>query len=210
MTAGLTGRDAAPPSWRMTRWFPRAAIRLAAPLALVVLASQAASQAAEQVCPAAPDIVRQIDRLIAEIRVAPNERMARPLSARMWALWTRAPDATAQKMLDTGMAHIRAADLAAAASVLDDLVAYCPDYAEGYNQRAFASFLRGDYAAALGDLDRALALSPNHVAALSGKALTLLGLGREPEGQAVLRDALRLNPWLAERALLAGPPGEEL
>ncbi len=121
-----------------------------------------------------------------------------------------APDAAAQEMLDAGIALIRAADYAAATAMLDGLVTYCPDYAEGYNQRAFASFLSGDYGAALDDLDRALALSPNHVAALSGKALTLLGLGRVPEGQAVLRDALRLNPWLSERALLVEPPGEEL
>ena len=190
----------------MTPRVSLAPIRLAAPLALLVLASQAGAQD----CPAAPDITGQIDGLIAEIRVAPNEGMARPVSARMWELWTLAPDAAAQEMLDAGIALIRAADYAAATAMLDGLVTYCPDYAEGYNQRAFASFLSGDYGAALDDLDRALALSPNHVAALSGKALTLLGLGRVPEGQAVLRDALRLNPWLSERALLVEPPGEEL
>jgi tetratricopeptide (TPR) repeat protein len=190
----------------MTLRSPAATLRLAASLALLSLAAQAAAQD----CPSAPDITGQIDGLIAEIRVAPNEAMARPISARMWELWTRAPDASAQEMLDTGIALIRMADYPGATALLDDLVAYCPDYAEGYNQRAFASFLGGDYGAALDDLDRALALSPNHVAALSGKALTLLGLGRTPEGQAVLRDALRLNPWLGERALLLGPPGEEL
>lgn len=157
-----------------------------------------------------PDIARQIDDLIAEIRVASNTRMARPLSARMWAFWTLAPDAAAQEMLDTGIARIRAAAYAAAASALDDLVARCTDYAEVHNQRAFASFPRGDYGAALDDLDRALALSPNHVAALSAKAPTLFGRGKLPKGKAILRDALRLNSWLSERTFLVEPPGEEL
>ena len=94
--------------------------------------------------------------------------------------------------------------------MLDDLVAYCPDYAEGFNQRAFAAFLAEDYAAALTDLDMALAIMPDHVAALSGKALTLMGLGRHDEAQVVLREALKLNPWLGERALLVDPPGQEL
>jgi tetratricopeptide (TPR) repeat protein len=113
------------------------------------------------------------------------------------------PDAAAQEMLDTGMARIRAADYAAATSVLDDLVAYCTDYAEVHNQRAFASFLRGDYDAALDDLDRALALSPNHVAALSGKALTLSRSwqGARGAGGSARRAAAEL---LAQRTRLPG------
>ncbi|WP_375281598.1 tetratricopeptide repeat protein [Pseudooctadecabacter sp.] len=41
--------------------------------------------------------------------------------------------------------------------------------------------------------------------ALTGKALTLIELDRNEEAQEVLRAALRINPWLAERALLDGP-----
>ena len=89
-------------------------------------------------------------------------------------------------------------------------MAYCPDYAEGYNQRAFVSFLAHDFEAALVDLEATLALNPRHIGALSGKALTLIGLGRREDGQATLRAALALNPWLSERALLETPPGEEL
>ncbi|KIQ68444.1 TPR repeat protein [Wenxinia marina DSM 24838] len=67
-----------------------------------------------------------------------------------------------------------------------------------------------DYEAALDDLDTALALNPDHVAALSGRALTLMGLGRMDEGQAALRAALALNPWLGERAMLIELPGEDI
>jgi tetratricopeptide (TPR) repeat protein len=170
----------------------------------------AAAPAAAQDCPSAPDIADRIDALIAEIRVAPNEAMARPISNRMWELWIEAPDARAQELLDDGMARIRVADYEGAIARLDELVAYCPHYAEGYNQRSFANFLQGQYGLALEDLDLALERSPKHVGALSGKALTLLGLGRVKAGQAVLRDALELNPWLSERAFLIEPPGEEL
>ena len=60
------------------------------------------------------------------------------------------------------------------------------------------------------DLERALEINPTHVAALSGKALTLMGLGRDDEAQEVLRAALALNPWLSERSLLQEPPGEDI
>jgi tetratricopeptide (TPR) repeat protein len=90
------------------------------------------------------------------------------------------------------------------------LIDYCPDYAEGYNQRAFVSFLTEDFEGALPDLDRTLELSPTHVGALAGKALTLLALSRQDEGQKVLKQALALNPWLSERALLSEPPGQDI
>ena len=163
-----------------------------------------------ETCPPSPEIAAEMDDLIAAIRAAPDAASAGSVSNRMWALWLDAPDARAQSLLDQGMLSRQARDYDAAAVAFDDLVAYCPDYAEGYNQRAFVHFLRGDYQPALEDLDLALARSPRHVGALSGKALTLFGLGRMEAGQTVLREALALNPWLPERAYLVERPGEEL
>ena len=121
-----------------------------------------------------------------------------------------APDEPAQSLLDQGMQARASYDFVRATDALDKLVEYCPDYAEGYNQRAFVNFLRQDYETALVDLDRAIELSPRHTGALTGKALTLIGLGRDDEAQGLLRDAVDLNPWLGERHLIKEPPGEEL
>ena len=163
-----------------------------------------------ETCPRPPDIAAEMDNLIAAIRAAPDAAAAQPISNRMWALWLAAPDTQAQSLLDQGMLRRQVRDFDAAVAAFDDLVEYCPDYAEGYNQRAFVHFLRGQYGPALEDLDRALARSPRHVGALSGKALTLFGLGRMDAGQAVLREALELNPWIPERSYLIEVPGEEL
>ena len=90
------------------------------------------------------------------------------------------------------------------------LVAYCPDYAEGYNQRAYIAFLQKDYASALDDLEKALARDPDHIAALAGKALTEMGLGGQEAGQETLKAALKLNPWLTERRFLIEPLGQDI
>ena len=163
-----------------------------------------------ETCPAPPDHDVAIARLIEQVRAAPDEAAASLLNEEMWKLWTEAPDEPAQALLDAGMRRRANYDFLGAITEFDRLVAYCPDYAEGYNQRAFVNFLRQDYEAALIDLDLALDLSPTHLGALTGKALTLLNMGRIEDGQDVLRRALGLNPWLPERALLIPRPGEKL
>jgi len=161
-------------------------------------------------CPSNPDIDPMLDGLFDELSRVESEAAARPISNGMWVLWLMAPDADAQALLDEGIARLRVADHAGAEAALSRLIDYCPDYAEGYNQRAFSKYLRGDFGGALEDLEAAIERSPRHVGALSGRALSLLGLGRVDAGQAALREALALNPWLSERALLVEAPGQDI
>ncbi|WP_170758503.1 tetratricopeptide repeat protein [Ruegeria lacuscaerulensis] len=179
----------------------------------LLVASSIGAQSGE--CPVAPDHSTGVSDVIAQIQAAETEQAARALSNQLWEYWTDAPDESAQAVLDRGMTRRSAWDLLGAIKDFDKLIAYCPSYAEGYNQRAFAYFLQQDFQAALPDLDKAIELSPNHVAAISGRALTLLGLQRIDEAREALSQALELNPWLSERHLMApggplAPPGEDI
>ncbi|MEO1638900.1 MAG: hypothetical protein AAFU41_06585 [Pseudomonadota bacterium] len=178
--------------------------------AFVLIASMISGPAIAQACPPAPDHAAEIAAIEDALQLSKNEMDARVLNNQLWELWLDAPDPIAQEMLDDGMARRAVYDFLGAREILSDLITYCPDYAEGYNQRAFASYLAQDFEAALADLDATLAILPNHIGALSGKALTLMGLGRQDEAQDVLRAALALNPWLQERHLLTEPAGTDL
>jgi len=167
-----------------------------------ILAGFASFAAAD--CPAPTDHRASMKRLLDAVKIAPNETAVARISNDMWALWADAPDDRAQQMLDDGMARRSSFDFAGAIKAFEQLIAYCPDYAEGYNQRAFVLFLREDYEPALIDLDRAIDRSPTHIAAIAGKALTLIGMKRDADAQKVLRKALTLNPWLKERQFLTG------
>lgn len=153
-------------------------------------------------CPDLPPRSETQDRLMSEVALAETEADARILNNQLWEIWTTAPNEIAQEMLNRGMERRSSYDYAGALIDLNRLVAYCPEYAEGYNQRAFVYFLSGNFEASLADLNKTLEITPDHIGALSGRSLTLLELGQLREGQIALREALRFNPWLPERGRL--------
>ena len=157
-------------------------------------------------CPPVPERSARHTELMDLVANAPNELQAQDHNNALWAIWTTAPDDVAQQILLRGMERRRVFDFLGAIKDFDALVDYCPHYAEGYNQRAFIHFLREDYEAALVDLRKTLEITPDHIGAASGVALSLLEMGREAEGQLALRHALTLNPWLPERNQLREMP----
>ena len=159
-----------------------------------------------ETCPEPPDVAAAEDHIFAQISVVPDQMNARILNGALWELWLQAPDPYSQGLLDDGMAQIRYANYEQAEEDLTQLVQYCPWYAEGWNQRAYTYYLTKRYPAALDDLEQALNVNPRHLGALTGKALTLIQMGRNAEAQPILREALALNPWLGERALLTDEP----
>ena len=166
-------------------------------------------------CPPSPDHSAAFAELVTQVQQAPNEMAAREVSNKMWELWADAPNEQAQSVLDRGMGKRASYDLYGAIEEFDRLIEYCPDYAEGYNQRAFANFIAQRYDRALPDLYRALELSPDHIAARAGLALTLMQLGQLKAAREELRRALDQNPWLSERHLMSkggplAPEGDEI
>lgn len=174
-----------------------------------------ASLAAAENCPPALDTSQDMALLLEEARGAKTEMAGRVASDKMWQLWLKAPNAQAQEILDSGMRRRSSYDYLGAEAEFQRLIDYCPNYAEGYNQRAFVRYLQGNFNGALDDLDKVLSMSPNHVGAQSGRALTLMHTGNLSSARLQMLEALENNPWLSERALVApgaplGPVGQDL
>ncbi len=166
-------------------------------------------------CPDPADRSDDLELLFDKARDAKDAMEGRRVSAQMWQVWLAAPDDIAQELLDRGMRRRDIYDFAGALKDFKRLAEYCPNYAEGFNQSAFIHYLTNDFESALADLDVALFLQPMHVAAQSGRGLTLMQLGRIAEARAQMLVAVVNNPWLSEASLLEkGAPlglvGEDL
>ena len=180
-------------------------------LGALTLVAVACGSYALAACPPLPDRSAERAELLQTLAVAQTYTQGRVAVNDMWVFWRTAPDEIAQEMLDAGIGAIRYGDLTTAQSILADLVTYCPQYAEGYNQLAFAYFLREQDDLAEQFLKKTLALEPSHFGAFSGLGLIYMRTDRTALAQIYLRRGVAVNPWLNERSLLeAIPEGDDL
>ncbi|GJL99446.1 MAG: hypothetical protein DHS20C07_11260 [Methyloligella sp.] len=152
----------------------------------------------------------KVQRLYIELKQSKTESAARAIENRIWQNWVIGPNTEATNLLAKAMERRRAYDFAGSLEILNKVVEKTPDWAEVWNQRAFVHFLREEFDKSLEDADRAIELEPNHFGALAGKAQILMSQGRTELGQKALRRAIKLHPFLKERALLIEIPGQEL
>jgi tetratricopeptide (TPR) repeat protein len=152
----------------------------------------------------------KVQRLYIELKQSKTESAARAIENRIWQNWVIGPNTEATNLLAKAMERRRAYDFAGSLEILNKVIEKTPDWAEGWNQRAFVHFLREEFDKSLEDADRAIELEPNHFGALAGKAQILMSQGRTELGQKALRRAIKLHPFLKERALLIEIPGQEL
>ncbi|MCV6584159.1 MAG: hypothetical protein OIF47_01355 [Marinibacterium sp.] len=102
------------------------------------------------------------------------------LDRQLRALWDASGSPAMDLLLRRGRDAMAAGDVAQAIEHLTALTDHAPAFAEGYHARAAAYFEAGLYGPALADLERTLALNPNHYLAIYGLGTILETFG-EPE-----------------------------
>ena len=150
------------------------------------------------------------ERLFRFLAEAGTEIEARQIEDEIWHYWFRAPDAAAAALMAQAMDRRGSYDFAGAAEILDELVAVAPDWAEAWNQRATIRFMQEDFPGSLADIEETLQREPRHFGAMAGMALILTQQGRVRQAQAILREAVAIDPFLRERAMIVEIPEKDI
>ncbi|MFM2065950.1 MAG: hypothetical protein RLZZ584_859 [Pseudomonadota bacterium] len=133
------------------------------------------------------------DALVA--RLSDDDMQVRAAAAEaVWRAWGRTGDAAADAQYKLGVAQMTRGELDEAIATFDVLVRNRPDFAEAWNKRATAYFLRGDYERSLKDCDQVFKLNPRHFGALAGASQIHARLGRPEKALELFRRALAVNP----------------
>jgi Flp pilus assembly protein TadD len=153
-------------------------------LALLLAAPMARAQAGQS--PRAQELLREL----ADPATEDWQRVESDLQRE----WSRSGSAAMDLLLQRGRAALEDGDPLAALEHLTALTDHAPEFAEGWNLRATAFFVAGQFGPALEDIRRTLALNPQHYGALEGLGAILEQLEREEEAMAAYRAALAVNP----------------
>lgn len=135
----------------------------------------------------------RLDRLFAEL-AEPGREDWRRIEREITRIWSRSGSDAIDLLLRRGTEALEAEDYAAAVEHFTALTDHAPDFAEGWNARATTFFLMGEYALAIADIERVLALNPRHFGALTGLAIMLEQIGEVRYALEALRAVRALNP----------------
>jgi len=114
----------------------------------------------------------------------------------VWAVWSRSGDTQIDDLFKQGVAQMSGGRLNEAIETFTQIIETRPDFAEGWNKRATAYFLAGDYRRSLADCDEVIKRNPQHFGALSGYGQIYLQLDEPDKALEYLRRALAINPNL--------------
>lgn len=163
----------------------------------------AASRAPDRVPATADEKSKLLADLYAHLAAADSAETAKKVQSTIERLWGHSGSDTVALLMQRAAKALGSKNNDLALKFMDYVVLLAPDYAEGFNRRAFIHFSRNDMASAVGDLRRALALEPNHFKALDGLAQIWRQTGNAKGALSVVKQLLEVHPYWEGAAKMA-------
>ena len=107
----------------------------------------------------------------------------------LWMLWSRSGDEAVDRLLERGIDEMQSGRHAEAIATFSEVIRRKPAFAEGWNKRATALYLSGEYRRSLADCAEVIKRNPRHFGALSGAGLVSLELEQQREALGWFRRA---------------------
>ena len=115
----------------------------------------------------------------------------------LWLLWGRSGRPEVDRVMARGVEAMQDDyRQVEAIALFTQVIESHPSFAEGWNKRATAYFLLGEYDKSIADCDEVLKRNPHHFGALSGLGEIYLKLDKPEQALQWFRRALEVNPNL--------------
>ena len=167
--------------------------------AIVLLGALAVTPAKAQMTAedlAAVTTQHSLESLLGDLAVAPDAETAKPIEQAILREFLATESPTIELLMSRVAVTIQEKKYNTALALLDNIIELDPGYAEGWNKRATVNYLLDDYVAALRDVERALALQPNHFGAVYGLGRLMREFGARDLALDAFERALSINPFL--------------
>jgi tetratricopeptide (TPR) repeat protein len=136
-----------------------------------------------------------VPRLVQALR--DPDRAVRVLADQaLWEIWSRSGNQEITRLFETGTHALSQGRWPDAVAAFTKIIERDPDFAEGWNKRATAYYLMGEYQKSLADCDEVIKRNPLHYGALSGYGMIYLQLDQPVRALEYFERALAVNPNL--------------
>jgi hypothetical protein len=159
------------------------------------IAGGAPARPTERLPATADEKAKLLSDLYAHLATADSTESAKKVQSTIERLWNHSGSDTVSLLMQRATRALGTKDFDKALKFMDYALQLAPDYAEGFNRRAFIHFSRNDMPSAVGDLRRALALEPNHFKALDGLAQIWRQMGNSKGALSVVKRLLEVHPY---------------
>ena len=114
----------------------------------------------------------------------------------LWEIWSRSGNQEIARLFETGTHALSQGQWPEAVAAFTKIIDRDPDFAEGWNKRATAYYLMGEYQKSLADCDEVVKRNPLHYGALSGYGMIYIQLDQPAKALEYFERALAVNPNL--------------
>lgn len=148
-----------------------------------------------QPLPTPPDKPKLLAQLYEQLRKAPDDEAALPITEAIETLWRVSGSATVDLLMQRADRFARDDELDLALKIIDATVEMAPEVAEAWYIRGRVNYLKKDYGQAIVDFRRALDRDPKHYGAMNDLGIALEATGAKKEALEAYRKTLALNPF---------------
>ena len=112
----------------------------------------------------------------------------------LWEIWSRPGNQEVARVFETGTHALSEGRWDDAIDAFTRIIDRDPGFAEGWNKRATAYYLKGEYPKSLADCDEVMKRNPYHYGALSGYGMIYVQLDQPAKALEYFEKALAINP----------------
>ena len=136
----------------------------------------------------------RLPELFDKLYFSQNNKEINTITKQIWDIWHETNDIKIEADFYRGIESMRTRDLMMSIVFFTKVIEKKPDFAEGWNKRATAYFMMGEFDKSMLDINATLKLEPRHFGALDGMGLIFMHLKQYSEAIKIYDQMLKIFP----------------
>ena len=132
--------------------------------------------------------------LFDELYLSKDNNEINNITRKIWDIWHETNDIKIEADFYRGMESMRTRDLIMSIAFFTRVIEKKPNFAEGWNKRATAYFMIGEFDKSMFDINQTLKLEPRHFGALDGMGLIFMHLEQYDKAIKIYDQMLTIFP----------------